>query len=231
MADSGGGDETQLSFPLPPTFYYKQYTDINVKNDSAPKPPKVPVGEYSMFGHAIRTDDEIIQPLENQGIKRLYSTETNFDHISEMKKLNHSILVNYLALLDIMIEAPESVERLKKIEEIKILFINLHHLINKFRPHQARETLRMMLHRQKQQRLETAERLRSNIEKTRALLRSCRKNASEPVIPTITCSEDTSDVQMEDNKDGIVKENHDTTIKDLARLQHDMMCDIVDEIS
>ena len=32
------------------------------------------------------------------------------DHIVEMKKLNHSILVNYMELLDVMIEAPASPE-------------------------------------------------------------------------------------------------------------------------
>ena len=32
------------------------------------------------------------------------------DHIVEMKKLNHSILVNYMELLDIMIEAPASAD-------------------------------------------------------------------------------------------------------------------------
>ena len=42
------------------------------------------------------------------------------DRISEMKKLNHSILVNYLALLDIMIEAPSSPEVSKNLPIAKI---------------------------------------------------------------------------------------------------------------
>ncbi|XP_047143478.1 mediator of RNA polymerase II transcription subunit 7 isoform X1 [Hydra vulgaris] len=160
MANVVPGEDAQLSFPLPPLHFYQHYTNENVKNDLAPKPPKVVVGEYSMYGHIFKTDDQIIQPLESQGIMRLYSKEEDFDHIVEMKKLNHSILVNYLELVDIMIYAPASPERQKKIEEIKVLFINLHHLINEFRPHQARETLRVLLHRQKQQTLETADRLR-----------------------------------------------------------------------
>ena len=40
----------------------------------------------------------------------IISVKFALDRISEMKKLNHSILVNYLALLDIMIEAPSSPE-------------------------------------------------------------------------------------------------------------------------
>lgn len=85
-----------------------------------------------------------------QSIRRLYPQ--NFDHRRELKKLNHSILVNFLDLLDILIKCPDSTKRTDKIEDINILFINMHHLINEFRPHQARETVRVMLEMQKRQR-------------------------------------------------------------------------------
>ena len=45
-------ESVQLSFPLPPMKYYKQYTDANIKNDTAPNPPKLITGNYSMFGDA-----------------------------------------------------------------------------------------------------------------------------------------------------------------------------------
>lgn len=45
------GEDSQLSFPLPPVVYFQHYTNENVKNDSIPKPPPIIDGEYSMFGH------------------------------------------------------------------------------------------------------------------------------------------------------------------------------------
>jgi hypothetical protein len=41
----------------------------------------------------------------------------------------------------------------------------MHHLINEFRPHQARETLRVMLHVQKRKRMQVAERFQANLDK------------------------------------------------------------------
>ncbi|XP_065660282.1 mediator of RNA polymerase II transcription subunit 7 isoform X3 [Hydra vulgaris] len=221
MANVVPGEDAQLSFPLPPLHFYQHYTNENVKNDLAPKPPKVVVGEYSMYGHIFKTDDQIIQPLESQGIMRLYSKEEDFDHIVEMKKLNHSILVNYLELVDIMIYAPASPERQKKIEEIKVLFINLHHLINEFRPHQARETLRVLLHRQKQQTLETADRLRRNIEKARSLLAAAGNLLQQPVIKNELQSIEDSDPTL----------SAEEKLKDLHSLREKLMCDLLDDIS
>jgi len=229
-----GADDPQLSFPLPPSFYYKHYTDDAVKKGVAPPPPKVVTGDYMLFGHTHGVDDHVIQPLESQGIKRLYSTDENFDHIVEMKKLNHSILVNYLELLDVMIDAPHSPERVKKIEEIKILFINLHHLINEFRPHQARETLRIMLHRQKKSRLETAQRLRMNIEKARDILKTCGE-ALHGAGGSASTLAGTGVVKSEpmDSTNNILLNPTEVSqsVKELRILQNRIMCDIADGIS
>ena len=48
---AAAGEDSQLSFPLPPVVYFKQFTNENIKNGSVPKPPPVIDGEYSMFGH------------------------------------------------------------------------------------------------------------------------------------------------------------------------------------
>jgi len=46
-------------FPLPPAQYYKLYTDENVENKTAPDPPPILVGAYSMFGASFEVNIEI----------------------------------------------------------------------------------------------------------------------------------------------------------------------------
>ncbi|XP_002734039.1 mediator of RNA polymerase II transcription subunit 7-like [Saccoglossus kowalevskii] len=160
------------SLPLPPMQYINNYTDENIASGTTPKPP-LPIenSNYCMFGQSYHTDDLIVRPLESQGIKRLHSKV--FDHKRELKKLNHSILVNFLDLLDILISTPGAGKREEKINDMNLLFIHMHHLVNEYRPHQARETLRVMMEVQKRQRIETAERFQKCLNKVVELLHSC----------------------------------------------------------
>ena len=130
-----------------------------------------------MFGTSFSADDAIIRPLESQNLKRLYPH--NYDPKKELKKLNHSIFVSFLDLLDILIKSPSSHKRQEKIDDLTLLFINMHHLINEFRPHQARETLRVMLEQQRTQRLETAERFQKHLESVQALVQSAVQKLPE----------------------------------------------------
>jgi mediator of RNA polymerase II transcription subunit 7 len=147
------------------------YTDENIKRGWAPKPPPPVKDVYSMFGVTFRADDPIIRPLESQSLLRLYPQ--NYDHKRELKKLNYSILVNFLDLLDVLIRAPDSARRTEKIDDLTLLFIHMHHLINEFRPHQARETLRVMLESQKRQRLETIDRFQKHLTHVTEMLQLC----------------------------------------------------------
>jgi mediator of RNA polymerase II transcription subunit 7 len=74
-------------------------------------------------------------------------------------------LVNFLDLLDLLIQCPDSPRRAEKVDDISLLFIHIHHLLNEFRPHQARETVRVMLDLQRRQRNETTIRLQKHIDK------------------------------------------------------------------
>ena len=121
-----------------------------------------------MFGNTFTADDQIIRPLESQGFRRLYPQ--NYDHKRELKKLNHSVVANFLDLLDIMIKAPDSPKRNEKLEDLNLLFIHMHHLINEFRPHQARETLRVMMELQKKQRQEIGDRFQTHLDKVTELI-------------------------------------------------------------
>jgi len=53
-----------------------------------------------------------------------------------------------LDLIEILIKCPDNEERIEKIETIRTLFINIHHLINEYRPVQARDTLRQLIKHQ-----------------------------------------------------------------------------------
>lgn len=166
------GEPQQVSaLPPPPMQYIKEYTDENVRKGLAPKPPPPIRDSYMMFGNQFQCDDLIIRPLESQGIERLHPMQ--FDHKRELKKLNMSILVNFLDLLDILIKSPGSIKREEKLEDLKLLFVHMHHLINEYRPHQARETLRVMMEVQKRQRLETAERFQKHLERVVEMIQGC----------------------------------------------------------
>lgn len=60
-----------------------------------------------------------------------------------------------------------------QVEDLSLLFIHIHHLLNEFRPHQARETLRVMMELQRRQRLETALRFQKHLEKVCSLSVLC----------------------------------------------------------
>nr|XP_034191214.1 mediator of RNA polymerase II transcription subunit 7 [Osmia lignaria] len=156
------------SLPLPPVQYINLYTDENVRRGRAPRPPPPIHDTYSMFGNTFNADDTIIRPLEAQGIKRLYPQ--HFDRRRELKKLNHSLLVNFLDLIDLLVQCPDSPRRAEKVEDLSLLFIHIHHLLNEFRPHQARETLRVMMELQRRQRIETAHRFQKHLEKVQEIL-------------------------------------------------------------
>ncbi|KAJ8337671.1 hypothetical protein SKAU_G00366370 [Synaphobranchus kaupii] len=166
------GEPQQVSaLPPPPMQYIKEYTDDNVRKGLAPKPPPPIRDNYMMFGNQFQCDDLIVRPLESQGIERLHPMQ--FDHKRELKKLNMSILVNFLDLLDILIKSPGSIRREEKLEDLKLLFVHMHHLINEYRPHQARETLRVMMEVQKRQRLETAERFQKHLDRVVEMIQGC----------------------------------------------------------
>ncbi|XP_075534430.1 mediator of RNA polymerase II transcription subunit 7-like isoform X3 [Dermacentor variabilis] len=158
------GEATQVSsLPLPPMQYVGLYTDENVQRGRAPSPPRPLHEGYSMFGAPFHGDEPVIRPLESQGIRRLYPQ--NYEHKKELKKLNHSLLVNFLDMVDILIRCPDTSKRLEKKDDMSLLFIHMHHLINEYRPHQARETLRVMLDMQRRQRLDTAHRFHKHLDK------------------------------------------------------------------
>jgi mediator of RNA polymerase II transcription subunit 7 len=96
--------------------------------------------------------------LIDLGIDQLYP-DTNIDHSSSdqskvvsdwtldrgkyLKKTVRSILLNFLELIDILSEDPREAQF--KVKHLQTLFLNAHHMLNEYRPHQARETLILMM--------------------------------------------------------------------------------------
>lgn len=76
-----------------------------------------------MFGNPFSNDDNIIRPLEAQGFKRLYPQ--HFDRRKELKKLNHSLLVNFLDLIDLLVHYPDSPRRAEKVRRFRVLILKV----------------------------------------------------------------------------------------------------------
>jgi mediator of RNA polymerase II transcription subunit 7 len=170
-----------------------------------------------MFGITFHADDQIIRPLESQGIRRLYPQ--NFDHRRELKKMNHSILVNFLDLLDTLISAPESSKRQEKADDLSLLFIHMHHLINEFRPHQARETLRVMMEVQKRQTLDTCDRFQKHLEKSVEIIKQALNGLPDQYD---------TDSKLLASTEAFFNSPKKSTDLLIVSSQDQMMCDIVD---
>ncbi|KAJ5394638.1 uncharacterized protein N7487_012279 [Penicillium crustosum] len=102
-------------------------------------PPDIPKGQYSVFGE-LQTNPP--QPVPN----RTRSPPPPLNHAYYLLKISKSLLLNFLEFTGILSVSPEQFE--SKVEDLRNLFINAHHLLNLYRPHQARESLIMMMEEQ-----------------------------------------------------------------------------------
>lgn len=158
-------DELISSLYPPPPPYYKFFTEENVDKfqkwcethnveEELPPgelrfqvPPKVPLGEqYRGYGSLWALENKL-PSLKALGWRQLYNdddeTITSTQKIDELHKLLDSLLLNFLELVGSV-----SVEPAKfyvKIEDLKLILINMNHLLNTYRPHQTRESLIMLL--------------------------------------------------------------------------------------
>merc|ERR1712183_158403 len=120
---------------------------------------------------------------------------------------------NFLDLIDILIKCPESPKRDETIEDTNLLFIHMHHLINEFRPHQARETLRVMLMVQRRKRTQFTGKFKEHLEKVEGIIQEAIDNLPEVEVEN---GMDTSDVKNFKDKD--VKSNDDADTDNCSSL-------------
>lgn len=207
-----------MSLPLPPAQYINLFSDENVRKNRVPRQPP-PFDNYSMFGNTFN-NEEMIRSLESQGFKRLIPN--HFDRRKELKKLNHSLFANFLDLIDLLIHFPDSPRRTEKIDDLSLLFVHIHHLLNEFRPHQARETLRVMMEMQKRTRIETTTRFQRHLENVRDMVKTAFTS-----LPDVDMDKNKLiPVEMMDEDKDDKLNDIDSCIDPLDRL----MCSIVDEM-
>jgi len=212
--------------------YIQVFSDDNVSSNTCPQPPKpVCEGQYSMFGQTIAMDDHIIRSLESQGLRRLYPRE--YDHKRELKKMNASILVNFLDILDVLVRCPDTNKREDKTHDIQLLFITMHHLINELRPHQARESIRVLMQSQKRQRFETTARLDKQIERVRDLMNTAVNSISEDTLmDTLDVKPNMSDLNALTKTSGLTNGADSSGISVDNTYEKDaLMCDFVEELA
>lgn len=102
--------------------------------------------------------------------------------VSELKKLNRALLFNFLELLEVLVKNPVLYQ--KKVDDLEVIFVNMHHLLNSFRPHQARSYIISVLEEQvtkKKQAVETLRSVFANVEVTmKQLSQQIEKEAEVP---------------------------------------------------
>ncbi|KAF4361796.1 hypothetical protein CsatB_029564 [Cannabis sativa] len=155
------------TYPPPPP-YYRLYKDYLQDPKSAPAPPPPVVGTYVCFGSTYTTDD-ILPSLEEQGVRQLYPKGSNIDFKKELRSLNRDLLLHILELADVLVSRPSQYAR--RVEDISLIFKNLHHLLNSLRPHQARATLIHILELQIQRRKQAVEDIKRRREEAQKLLK------------------------------------------------------------
>ncbi|KAK9383126.1 MED7 protein-domain-containing protein [Kockiozyma suomiensis] len=141
------------AFPPPPSAYSSFVTGV-----PRPPPPPLPGPRYRSFGMTWDTTDAL-PPLSAAGIKELFTTSADpadpSYRVSELSALTKSLLIKYLELLGLMSTAPELFPPL--VEDIRTILLNMHHLLNEYRPHQARESLILMMEDQLDRKLAQTE--------------------------------------------------------------------------
>lgn len=134
-----------------------------------PEPPSADAS-YHVFGKQTKVNEvddypEVVKYIrsklwdenENVGIldwtyEQLYpSADPNWssqDRQAYLFRFIRSIIMSYIELLGIVAQDPMSPAREEKLKHIMTLVLNMHALINEYRPHQARETLLRVLEEQ-----------------------------------------------------------------------------------
>ncbi|MCJ1258823.1 Mediator of RNA polymerase II transcription subunit 7 [Lignoscripta atroalba] len=171
MADQQQSGAVSAAFPAPPPFYkyfteqnleqlkelqdkYQSETGVGADNrshnqstrlvDLPPElrylvpPPLPPTGKYRSFGEEHDINASLTSLPEDTA--QLYPNPPKPQHLL---KITRSLLLNFLEMVHILATNPKDYPT--KWEDLRDLFRNAHQLVNEYRPHQARESLILMM--------------------------------------------------------------------------------------
>lgn len=168
-AESTTTSPSQPLLNLPPELRYL-----------VPPAPPSDDGDYRLFGQP-RTTRDYLRPLPEQDIEQLYPSSANegddnndpssdwtLDRQFYLKSLTRSIMLSFLELVGMLAENP--LEAHKKQEQIKTMYLNALHLVNEYRPHQARESLILRMEDEIEKGRKEVEEVRLLRERVEALL-------------------------------------------------------------
>ncbi|EXJ72580.1 uncharacterized protein A1O5_03726 [Cladophialophora psammophila CBS 110553] len=154
----------EAPFPAPPPFW-RYFTVANedelrrIESSSAdgqskqklplhlaylrpPPPPPASAEYYTTFGQK-----QVIDPTKPSSLpteQLLFNPDDpNLNHAVLLSRLTKSLLLNFLELTSVLSLDPTKHE--EKMEDIRQLLLNIHVVINIYRPHQARESVKEML--------------------------------------------------------------------------------------
>ena len=106
------------------------------------------------------------------------------DRSRELTRLVYSLLLNFLELADILAQDPRDAPQ--KLEDLRTLFLNAHHLVNEYRPHQGFEALIALMEDRVKRGREEIEACREVVERAEALVGSLKAvSYTHLTLPTI----------------------------------------------
>ncbi|KAG0170933.1 Mediator of RNA polymerase II transcription subunit 7 [Apophysomyces sp. BC1034] len=245
-------EQAQRSAWPDPPIYYKRYTDENVEKlrearetgvypDDlviAPplppdhirslEPPPPPTDQYQVFDQTWEVHDHL-RTLTEQGVPQFFPSGT-IDSIQELKKLNRALIVQFLDLLKVLVTDPDAFGQ--RIERISYIFINMHHILNEYRPHQARETLRLLMENQLARKRQQAAELRRKSAEMMTLLQNFGQEVRQPLDAqmqheTMDNTEQKRDMETVE----IAIDTEMTEAKDSVKMLHDSLAAAIDDIA
>lgn len=174
-------------FPPPPR-YYKNFTEDawqrvqQLERDGQvpagadaelfpPAPPDAAVRPmYRNFG-SLWAVENALPSLQESGITQLYPDGTERDArqlAAELQKLLQSVLVQFLGLVQTL--HSDATQFPARVEDLRTTLVNMHHLINTYRPLQNKESLAQAMEAQTAALRENAARARETNARAAALL-------------------------------------------------------------
>lgn len=155
--------EAFSQFPAPPGFYAL----YEAGPDAGPPPPQPIRGQIHALGEFFDTDAPFVPPLD---VPQQYTVRPDYtvDIKAELVKFNKSLLFLFLELLSVLVQHPSAYS--SALSPVLVTQHNMMHLINLARHHQARETLKLALQSQIQQKQAALDQLRSQAQDMRSKL-------------------------------------------------------------